>query len=50
MGFDFVMIIREGVDKLVEAEEYGKSDVGFEDFVVDDDNDDDDIWMEIVCG
>lgn len=44
--FDFVMIIREDVDKLVEAEEgYEGSDVGFEDFV-----DDDEIWMEIVCG
>lgn len=43
--FDFVMIIREDVDKLVEAEEgYEESDVGFEDFV-----DDDEIWMEIVC-
>lgn len=42
----FVMMIREGVDKLVEAEEgYEESDVGFEDFV-----DDDEIWMEIVCG
>lgn len=46
MGFDFAMMIREGVDKLVEAEEgYEESDVGFEDFV-----DDDEIWMEIVCG
>lgn len=40
-----MMMIREGVDKLVEAEErYEESDVGFEDFV------DDEIWMEIVCG
>lgn len=38
-----MMMIREGVDKLVE--EYEESDVGFEDFV-----DDDEIWMEIVCG
>lgn len=45
MGFGFVMMIREGVDKLLEAEEgYEESDVGFEDFV-----DDDEIWMEIVC-
>lgn len=43
----FVMMIREDVDKLVEAEEgYEESDVGFEDFV----DDDDEIWMEIVCG
>lgn len=45
-----MMMIREGVDKLVEAEErYEESDVGFEDFVVDGGNDDE-IWMEIVCG
>lgn len=42
--FDFVMMIREGVDKLVEAKGCEESDVGFEDFV-----DDDEIWMEIVC-
>lgn len=48
----FVMIIRDDVDKLLEAEErYEESDVGFEDFVDDDDNDDDDdeMWMEIIC-
>lgn len=43
-GRDFVMIIREDVDKLVEAKGCEESDVGFEDFV-----DDDEIWMEIVC-
>jgi len=44
--FDFFMMIREGVDKLLEAEErYEESDLGFEDFV-----DDDEIWMEIICG
>lgn len=44
-GYDFVMMIREGVDKLVEAEGCEESDLGFEDFVVDDET-----WMELFCG